>query len=119
MFWKTLAIALLVCALGRSAGPESSGRSRRTFWWSSVAVLVAASASDARTSWGQTELNPLLRGPDGRFGARGVEIKAALLGGTLVFQRLLLRHRRIEVPLGIANLGVAGWTAAAAVHNVR
>ena len=50
-------------------------------WEISIAAMVAGSVADAKTSWGLHELNPVLRGADGRFGMRAVEIKAAVTGG--------------------------------------
>jgi len=83
-------------------------------------VLAAASVLDARSSWGRgTE--PAAPGPNGRFSARSVEIKSAIVGAGVAFQWVALRHhnQKIEKPLSIANLAAAGLTAGAAVHNLR
>ncbi len=127
MLKKLVALATLAASLSFAAGglvpsmtPPTKPSSKK-LWWVSVAALAGASVLDARSSWGRHELNPLLQGPNGRFGARSVEIKSAIVGVGLAFQWIALRHhsQKIEKPLSIANLAAAGLTTGAAVHNLH
>lgn len=126
MIKKLVALATLAASLSFAAGglvqsapAEKPGH--KNLWWASVAALATASVLDARSSWGRQELNPLLQGPNGRFNARSVEIKSAIVGASVAFQWFALRHhsQKLEKPLGFANLAAAGLTAGAAIHNLR
>ncbi len=127
MLKKLVALATLAASLSFAAGglvtstPTPTNKPSKRLWWVSVAALAGASVLDARSSWGRRELNPLLQGPNGRFSARSVEIKSAIVGVGLAFQWVALRHhsQKLEKPLGIANLAAAGLTTGAAVHNLR
>jgi hypothetical protein len=124
MLKKLVALATLAASLSfagglvQSAPPEKPGKK---LWWASVAALAAASVLDARSSWGQHELNPLLQGPSGRFSASSIEMKSAIVGAGVAFQWVLLRHhtQKLEKPLSFANLAAAGLTSGAAVHNLH
>jgi hypothetical protein len=95
-------------------------RPSKTLWWTSVAVLSAASIADVRSSWGRTELNPVLRGPDGRFGARGLAVKLSATGAGTFLQWLVVRKRPSTArPLVVMNTALAGMFAGAAIHNSR
>ena len=126
MLKKLVALATLAASLSFAAGglvqstPTNKPPSKK-LWWASVAALAGASVLDTRSSWGRRELNPLLQGPNGRFGARSVEIKSVIVGVGLAFQWVALRHhnQKLEKPLSIANLAAAGLTTGAAVHNLR
>ena len=52
-------------------------------WKLSVAPVFASQALDVASSYGMQELNPVLAGSDGRFGAKGAGIKLAATGGLL------------------------------------
>jgi hypothetical protein len=125
MIKKIVALATLAASLSFAAGglvqsapPEKPGKK---LWWASVAALAAATVLDARSSWGRQELNPLLQGSSGRFNASSVEIKSSIVGVTVAFQWIALRHhsKKLEEPLGFANLAAAGLTTGAAVHNLH
>jgi hypothetical protein len=126
MLKKLVALATLAASLSFAAGglvqstPANKPSSKR-LWWVSVAALAGASVLDARSSWGRHELNPLLQSPNGRFSARSVEIKSAIVGVGLAFQWVALRHQsqKLEKPLSFVNLAAAGLTTGAAVHNLR
>jgi len=62
-------------------------------------------------------LNPLLAS-NGRFGARGVALKSAIVGGTVLCGWLATRHRS-PAPAAIANFSMAGVYGAVALHNAR
>ncbi len=124
MLKKLVALATLAASLSfagglvQSAPPDKPGKK---LWWASVAALAAASVLDARSSWGRQELNPLLQGPNGRFSARSIEIKSALVGAGIAVQWIALRRhsQKLEKPFGFVNLAAAGLTTGAAVHNLR
>jgi hypothetical protein len=125
MIKKIVALAALAASLSFAAGlvqyapPEKP--SGKKLWWASVAALAASSVLDARSSWGRQELNPLLQNSNGRFSARSVGIKSALVGAGVAFQWLALRHhnQKLEKPFSFVNLAGAGLTTGAAIHNLR
>lgn len=112
---KVLVIAtLLICADSAQAGFWGK------FYRVSQAILVAGNAADAHSSWGRLELNPILAGPNGRFGARGVSIKAAVAVGWLVTQELMTRKdRRPRKAFAIANTAGGVFLGGVAVRNHR
>src|SRR5262245_30977598 len=98
------ALFVLLSTIPVSAEPLASAdspKSRLTWWKVTSVALVAAVALDAHSSWGMQEQNPLLRGQNGRFGMRGVAIKALVAGGTLTAQYLLLRKKPEAQKFGI------------------
>lgn len=125
MLKKLVALATLAASLSFAAGglvqSAPAAKPGKKLWWASVAALAAASVLDARSSWGRQELNPLLQGSNGRFSARSVEVKSAMVGVGVAFQWIALRHhgQKLEKPFGFANLAAAGLTTGAAVHNLR
>ena len=93
---------------------------RTSLWKISAATFVAGAALDAISSWKARELNPILRGSDGRFGARGVSIKAAVSSGILVYQYFHDRHDGARRSLATRlNFAMGGVYAATAVHNFK
>ena len=111
---KPTALFLLVM-LAVAAGERPSRLSR----WSRIA-LAAATAGDVATSYGKPEGNPLLRGPGGQFGARGVSIKLGIIGTALVVEKIIeRRHPDAARPLAIVNAATAVGVAAIAVRNGR
>jgi hypothetical protein len=102
------------------ASPEGEAARAERKWWVSVLALGAANALDIHSSWGRQELNPALRGSSGTFSGRGVAIKAGLMGGFVVIERLLARrdpalYRRMSY----INYGIAGAYTGVAVRNYR
>lgn len=124
---------LFVCLLAASSAvaesralilehPREDARPRasagRKLWKWSVAALAAGSAVDAMSSWGHREANPLLRGPDGRFSARGIGLKAAIAGSAVAAQWALQRKNPGAAKgMAFANFGMAGTFTGAAVYN--
>ena len=103
----------------RSAcGCRAEVTASKTTWKASVVAVVAASAVDAHSSWNKQEVNPLLAMPGGRFGARGVSIKALVTGAALAGQWAMVRHnpsaRRYAT---IINFTMAAVYAKTAAHN--
>lgn len=114
---KALVLGL---ALALGAPGAQGGAWARRLWRASQVAVVAASAGDAASSWGRRELNPMLAGGSGRFGARGLGIKLGILGGAQVAQELLVRRAtRAAAPAAAVNFGVTGLLGCATVHNLR
>ncbi len=110
-------LGLLVCLVVGSIHAEVKPNESK--WWISAAVLAAASAFDAGSSWGKPEMNPLLRSADGRFGGRGFAIKMSITGGIAVMQHLVLKRQpRTDKAFIVANSAMAGAFTAAAVRNL-
>jgi hypothetical protein len=120
-------LTLLVCLL--CAGPgfaetrnllehPAPGARPSKLWRISVAVLAAGSAADAWSSYGRSETNPLLRNSGGRFSAQAIGIKAAVAGGTVAAQWLVLRKRpETAKAAAITNFGMAALFSGVAVRN--
>ncbi len=115
---RYLVVLALLSAQLLSAQTPHSGRKTRKLWWVALAALAAASAADAHSSWGRPEKNALLRGPDGRFGARALGIKLGAVGAAGLAQWLALRHRpRWEGSLAALNFTLAAWTGGVGASN--
>jgi len=86
-YWLIAVVLLCLCQTGQSQD--------RAYEWS-VAAMGASQALDIHSSMGGYELSPVLG--RGRFGARQISIKAAIVGGGLLVQWVVLRrypeHRR-------------------------
>lgn len=93
-----------------AVAPSGEGASRR--FWVSLGAAAGAAVSDILSSRGAPEMNPLARGPHGRFSlSRGIVLKAAVLGGFYLLERK-------APPAGeAANWVAAGVWAGAAIHN--
>jgi hypothetical protein len=136
-------VALLTSAsipgIGADAGAEMVGRSgpsrewlaeqqaflenreappANTMWKASLVALFAASAADMHSSLGKQEMNPLLRSAGGRFSTRGIAVKTLITGGAAAAQWLMVREKPgAGKYAAIANFGMSGVLAAAAVNN--
>jgi hypothetical protein len=93
--------------------PRASG------WWkASLVALAAGSALDIHSSLGKRELNPLLAGANGQFGAKGIAIKSAITGGAVLGQWLFARKNQRHAKIAtVANFGMAGLLMGAAKIN--
>lgn len=112
----TLCAALSASTLQAQDGGERKGLGK--LWWSSVVAVVAGSALDAHSSWGRQELNPVLRGANGEFGMKAVAIKAAIAGGVVGAQYLMLRKNPGAAKhAAIANFAMAGVFGGVAYYN--
>lgn len=87
-------------------------------WLASLAAVGASTSMDAATSWGKFEGNSVLASTDGRFGGKGLALKAALAGGIILPQVLLRRHRDLRKTFTLANLGAAALFSTATIHNL-
>jgi hypothetical protein len=116
-----LASAQPVTGRIRWDAPAGSTPRPRSGWWKlSVLFTAAAAAADSHSSWGRLEVNPVLRGANGRFGLQGVAIKALITGGAIGAQYLLLRRNpKVEKYGIVTNMVMAGALGTAAVVNYR
>ena len=123
MLWiRTLVVCL---ALGATAFAEtrnllehpSPGARPSKLWRLSVAALAAGSTADAWSSYGHVEANPLLGGGS-RFSGRAIGLKAAVAGGVIAGQWLLMRkHPESARAAAITNFGMAAVFSGVAMHN--
>jgi hypothetical protein len=122
---KTLVVALFLflgaqSALAQQVLSHGSRPGKGRWWKTSLAVLAAATAVDAHSSWGRLEANPALRGPNGRFGTKGLAIKGMVLGGVVGAQYFLLRNQpKAEKYAAITNFALSGVLAGVAVSNYQ
>ena len=90
----------------------------RKLWKLSIAAVAVSTAADVHSSYGMRELNPLLRGPGGRFGVQSALLKAGAVGVLLLGQKLFLPGRSGRMKSWSAlNFSMAATTGAFAVHN--
>jgi hypothetical protein len=95
-------------------------RSKGKLWKLSAVALAVATSVDAHSSWGHMEVNPALRGPNGRFGMRSFAIKGLITGGVLSAQYMMMRnHSKAERYAAVTNFALSGVFAGAAVYNYR
>ncbi|MEO8128551.1 MAG: hypothetical protein ABJF23_07300 [Bryobacteraceae bacterium] len=123
LFGIFLALLLPVGASAQSFAPrEPRPEIRRSgsqkFLRISMAVLAAATVADTASSWNRRELNPLLQGPNGRFGAKGMSLKFGLAGSVISVQWLVTRKApQTERTFAITNLALSGLLSGVAIHN--
>lgn len=94
----------------------------RKLWKTSLLTLAVANAFDVHSSWGKTELNPVLNSPGLRFGGQGTAIKLSLQGGLAGVEYMLTRgHRNGKVyrVMSILNFGASATIGGVAAHNYR
>ena len=92
---KVLGVLLACCTLCHAAEPALLAIPKpvpqQITYKLSLATLAAGTALDAASSWGHYELNPFLRGGDGRFGARGLAVKGGITVGLVGLQYVMVR----------------------------
>jgi hypothetical protein len=87
-------------------------------WKLSLVPLAASQALDISSSWGMRELNPVLAGPDGRFGARAAAVKLGAVGAFVGVQYLIVKkYPRSARVFEKMNWAGAALTTSFAVHN--
>lgn len=84
----------------------------------SIAAMSAASAADAYTSWQRPEANGILA-HNGKFGGKGVSIKAGTLIGIVLMEYKIRHNERMRRPFVMGNFANAGVSTFAAIRNVR
>lgn len=107
--------------------PIKVSQKQKHWWYASQASLAAANVLDVHSSWGKYELNPVLKSSDGRFGTKGVLLKAAIVGGLVGYQHLvyhkILRKeedkKRFIKAATIANFCLTGVFTGVAIHNYQ
>ena len=105
---------LTLDAAARRAAGDSSYRQ----WKLSLAPVIASQALDVASSYGMRELNPMLAGPDGRFGAQGAGIKLGATAAFLGIEYLIVRkHPRAARIFSKVNWSVSIVTTGFAAHN--
>ena len=109
---------LTVESAARRAADEVSNRASYRAWKISLAPVVAGQALDVGSSYGMRELNPMLAGPDGRFGAQGAGIKLGATAGLLGAEYLIVRkYPRSARVFSKINWSVSIVTTGFAAHN--
>ena len=87
-------------------------------WKWSLAPLVASQALDVTSSYGMRELNPVLAGPDGRFGVQAVSMKLGVTAALVGIEYLIVKaHPRSARFFTRINWSGAAVTSSFAVHN--
>ena len=98
-------------------GGEKGNRELRR-WKLSLVPLAASQTLDMSSSWGMRELNPVLAGPDGRFGARAATVKLGVVGAFVGIEYLIVRkHPHAARAFEKINLAGAAVTTSFAAHN--
>ena len=87
-------------------------------WKLSLVPLAASQALDMSSSWGMREVNPVLAGPDGRFGARAATVKLGVVGAFVGIEYLIVK----KYPHAARAFEKINWAGAAvttsfAAHN--
>ena len=101
-----------------SAARRTADQAAYRAWKFSLAPVIASQVLDVVSSYGMRELNPMLAGPDGRFGARGTGIKLGANAAILGIEYLIVRkHTRAARILSRVNWSVSIVTTGFAVHN--
>jgi hypothetical protein len=87
-------------------------------WRRSLMPVVISQSFDVSSSFGMRELNPMLAGSDGRFGAKAATIKAGTTAAMIGVEYLIIKKwpstARILTRL---NWGSSALTGAFAMHN--
>jgi hypothetical protein len=113
-----LSAVLLLSLLTTSASAEETRKNK--LWKISLAVLAATSIADASTSWNRPEANPLLQGSNGRFSSRGIALKGAIVGSTMLGQYLLVRKQpSASRTAAYTNFAISGLLGGVAIYNYR
>lgn len=115
-----VAVLLLLAMTGsdvQAAGWKS--KVKRVAVVVSQVALAGTSATDLASSWGGYEANPLLRGPDGRFGTSGAAAKLGMVAGVIALERLWLRDEKYAPVVIGANAAVSLMYVRVAQHNLR
>ncbi len=88
-------------------------------WIASLVSAVAGTSVDAASSWGLREGNGLLASSDGRFGGKGLGIKAGFAAAMIIPQFYLARHKSLKGAFTAGNFVEAAVYAGVSVHNFR
>lgn len=87
-------------------------------WKWSLAPLAASQVLDITSSYGMRELNPLLEGPHGEFGAKAAGVKIGVTAAVAGVEYLIVKaHPRAAKMLTTINWSGAALTSGFAIHN--
>ncbi len=101
-----------------SAARRAADRTSLSRWQLSVAPVFASQALDVASSYGMRELNPMLAGSDGGFGAKGAGIKLGASAGLLGVEYVIIRkYPRSARAFTKINWSVSIVTTGFAAHN--
>jgi hypothetical protein len=117
---RTAAILILSTILIVPAASGADRASRwRAVWHVSQAMLAGADATDAASSWGKNEANPLVRAGQ-TFSYGSLAIKMGALTAGMAAQHYILRQAADKTPLfASANLAAAAMLGIVARHNMN
>jgi hypothetical protein len=105
----------------REVGEERQSAASRAWhrrWLISLAPLTASQSLDAASSWGLRELNPVLAGPEGRFGVKAASVKFGVVGALVCAEFLLVKKFPASAKFFTAvNYATTGVTTGLAAHN--
>ncbi len=97
--------------------PDKEARELRR-WKISLIPFAASQALDISSSWNMRELNPVLAGSDGRFGAHAATIKIGGASAFLGIQYLVVKkYPRAARVFEKINWSGAALTSSFAIHN--
>ena len=100
---------------------QRSRRRWRKAWLGSVAAFAVANVFDLHSSHGKMELNPLLRGADGRFSTgRAAALKGGIGAGFIGLQAWMIHRnprKNLYKHFTFANGAASGGLGALAVRN--
>jgi hypothetical protein len=106
--------AILIAVL--AAGSHAQAASWRRILRVTQAALLASTAADVASSYGQRELDPVLG--RGRYGIRQASLEFGITGAMLAAQEILVHHKPfLAKRLAIVNLVRVGAFTGLAVHN--
>jgi hypothetical protein len=122
---KTVLVTLLMlftmtASFAQNLTSPEQHRPKGKLWKLSAIALAIATSVDAHSSWGHMEVNPALRGPNGRFGVRSLAIKGLITGGVIGAQYMMMRNNpKAERYAAATNFALSGAFAGTAFYNYR
>ena len=103
---------------GRAAYATEQSAAALRSWKLSLLPLIATQGLDIASSYGMRELNPMLAGPDGRFGGQAASIKVGTTVAVVGIEYLIVKNwpgaARMFSKL---NWGSSALTGMFATHN--
>ncbi|HXM42373.1 MAG TPA: hypothetical protein VN924_14055 [Bryobacteraceae bacterium] len=110
---RPILIALIALS---AAGSNAQAASWRRVLRITQAALLASTAADAASSYGQRELDPVLG--RGRYGVRQASLEFGITGAMLAAQQILVHYKPfLAKRLAIVNMVRVGAFTGLAVYN--
>ncbi len=120
---QTVAASYFAAASDLEEREQRNKRKWKKTWIASWIAFAAVNMLDTHSSVGRPELNPLLRGKDGKFSVgKAALIKAAIGGGFFGLQYWMTKtnpDKNYYKAFSIATGAAAGGLGAVAVRNYR